>query len=360
MGRGPVIEDLTRAQLERAMHVVGELERLRDVRDYPRAVVELVRTLIPCDHAAYNAVELRSRRATLVVDPTDCIWDGGAETFARLGEQNPMLAHVARTGDHSALVLSDFITRRALHRTELYGYVYRRIPMEYQLAMGLRPPRGALDRPIEVVGLSLGRERRDFSQGEARLLEVLQPHFSSTLERLHELALLRATIAADPNHSSRWVLLVDSDGTVAWASPAAAQGLGVASGAPLPPALRRWVSAERDRRGRSANGAATVMADGLPLRARLVRDAYPELDALHLSPLPEHVSAEALRSLGLTRRQADVLELALTGHTAPQIAEALSLSRRTVEKHFEGIYGRLGVANRMQAVVATMRAIEND
>jgi DNA-binding CsgD family transcriptional regulator len=301
-------------------------------------------------------IELRSRRATVVVDPSDCIWDGAADDFARLGEQNPMLAHVARTHDRRALLLSDFVTRRALHRTELYAHVYSRIPMEYQLAMSLGSPSQADAGASEVVGLSLGRIRRDFGRADACLLEALRPHFTSTLERLHELALSRAIISADPQAASRWLLLIDNESTVAWANPAAAGGLDLTIGGPLPRPLRHWVEAERGGLG-SAEGVPVTVSD-LQVRPRLVRDAYLELDALHLTPLTDRPSPEALRSLGLTPRQVDVLELALQGATAGAIADALGLSRRTVEKHFEGIYARLGADNRAEAVVTVMQAMK--
>lgn len=347
-----MIEDLSRAQLVRAMELVGELGQLRQLCDFPRTVVALLRSLIACDHASWNVIELQSGRATLVVDPPDTVWAGGAEHFARLGEQNAMLAHVARTGDRHAHLLSAFMSRRALHRTELYADVYRRIPMEYQLAMALRSPLPPSGHPPEVLGLSLGRIRRDFTEAERCLLQTLRPHLDSTLERLHERALLEATIAADPQHSSRWLLLVDNGGMVAWASPAAARDLGIEPGTALPTPLRCWITMDPAAR----NGGADLTLDGLPVRARLVRDAHPELDALHLSPVTEHVPAEKLRSLGLTRRQADVLELAIQGRTAAQIAEELALSRRTVEKHFDGIYTRLRASNRTQAIVAALQA----
>jgi DNA-binding CsgD family transcriptional regulator len=263
-----------------------------------------------------------------------------------------MLAHVARTGDRRALVLSDFMTRRELHRTDLYAEVYRRIPMEYQLAMGLRSPLQPSGRSPEVVGLSLGRIRRDFTRAERRLLETLQPHLSSTLDRLHELALLRATIAADPQSSSRWVVLDDGT-TVAWASPAAMDGLGVTAGAPLPAALRSWLGLHREGR----DGTTTITVGNVRLRPRLVAGAYSTLDAVHLTPLTDSVPAQALRSLGLTRRQADVLALALQGRAAAEIADTLALSRRTVEKHFEAIYARLGAANRSEAIVTALQAV---
>ena len=93
------------------------------------------------------------------------------------------------------------------------------------------------------------------------------------------------------------------------------------------------------------------------MRVRRVANAYPGLDALRVAPIEQLPDGDGLRALGLTHRQADILALAVRGHTSPQIADQLRLSRRTVEKHFEGIYGRLGVDNRAEAIV---RALTGD
>lgn len=53
---------------------------------------------------------------------------------------------------------------------------------------------------------------------------------------------------------------------------------------------------------------------------------------------------------GLTPRQAEVMERVLAGRTSQGIAADLGISTRTVEKHLEGAYRRLGVRNRVEAV----------
>ena len=57
-----------------------------------------------------------------------------------------------------------------------------------------------------------------------------------------------------------------------------------------------------------------------------------------------------LRAAGLTRREAQVLELVALGFTNAQIALELGLRERTVAKHLEHIYGKSGVVNRTAAV----------
>jgi DNA-binding CsgD family transcriptional regulator len=320
------------------MQVVGELAGLRDLREFPQAAARCLRALIPCDLAGYNALDLRTRRATIAADPSDCVFDGGPELLALLVHQNPMIERV-RNGATGALRLSDHISRRDLHRTELYQHVYRRIPQEYQLGIVLPSPGTPSQQSARLLALSLGRTRRDFSDRHLQLLDLVGPHFAATLERLHDIALLRARIAGDPEHDSRWLLLVDPTSIIAWASPGATEALGLAAGAELPRELRPPTP-------------QTTTLNGLPVTPRLIPDAHPGLDALRLTSATRTASAAQLRHLGLTRRQAEVLELALHGLTAARIADELTLSRRTVEKHLEHIYTRLEVDNRTQAIIA--------
>jgi DNA-binding NarL/FixJ family response regulator len=57
-------------------------------------------------------------------------------------------------------------------------------------------------------------------------------------------------------------------------------------------------------------------------------------------------------SLGLTHRQAEVLDLILQGHPAKSICRALDLAPGTVKTHTTAVLRALKVTNRTQAVVA--------
>ena len=60
--------------------------------------------------------------------------------------------------------------------------------------------------------------------------------------------------------------------------------------------------------------------------------------------LPDHVEA-------LSEREMEVLRLLAAGMTNAQIAEQLVVSVSTIKSHVHHICGKLGVDNRMQAVV---------
>ncbi len=65
-------------------------------------------------------------------------------------------------------------------------------------------------------------------------------------------------------------------------------------------------------------------------------------------------------SLGLTRREAELMYLAVDGTSNSEIAHQLCLSVRTVENHLQRVYAKLGVASRHElAVVSTeLRKVE--
>lgn len=65
-------------------------------------------------------------------------------------------------------------------------------------------------------------------------------------------------------------------------------------------------------------------------------------------------SKEMFESFGLTRRQAEILFRIVQGKTDVVIAEICRISLRTVHKHVENIYIKLGVETRTAAMLKTL------
>jgi DNA-binding NarL/FixJ family response regulator len=71
-------------------------------------------------------------------------------------------------------------------------------------------------------------------------------------------------------------------------------------------------------------------------------------------PAPAGAAAEAFEAL--TGRESDVLEQLLDGLTNKEIGRALDIQEITVKLHLRGVYRKLGVKNRAQAVARTLAA----
>mgnify|MGYP001586654667 FL=1 len=75
------------------------------------------------------------------------------------------------------------------------------------------------------------------------------------------------------------------------------------------------------------------------------------------------MTADAVSEPGsekLTVREMDVLRLLAQGQTNKEIAAALGITERTVKFHVSSILGKLGAANRAEAVtIAAQRGLIN-
>ena len=88
------------------------------------------------------------------------------------------------------------------------------------------------------------------------------------------------------------------------------------------------------------------------LDAKVVAERFrSDLRASGVSSIPRGPrSATRSHPLGLTPRQAEVMELVSQGLSNPAIAERMFISRRTVEHHVSAILTKLGVSSREDAV----------
>ncbi len=97
-------------------------------------------------------------------------------------------------------------------------------------------------------------------------------------------------------------------------------------------------------------GAVRLVKAGEPvLHPRIMRKVLDHLRT-PLEELTETVAKEPL-----SEREMEVLKLAARGMTNMEIADALSLSVRTVQAHLRSIFNKLGVGSRSEAIVYALK-----
>jgi DNA-binding response OmpR family regulator/DNA-binding CsgD family transcriptional regulator len=107
----------------------------------------------------------------------------------------------------------------------------------------------------------------------------------------------------------------------------------------------------------NANGEAGA-PDGSRLRVTGLGRIGPDEYLFQLSPTGPLENTGVLRArFGLTGREAEVLVWIARGKSNKDIGDILGLSPRTVNKHLEQIYAKLGVENRSSAAIAALQAL---
>ncbi len=142
------------------------------------------------------------------------------------------------------------------------------------------------------------------------------------------------------------IVLVDRQGRVAWRSPQAARWLAEALG-PVGSAdavWRDWLS-EAVAQGSTAR----PMPGGGELQAQYLGRAGLGEAMLALRTVAETSTQQRLRDAALTPRETEVLAWLAKGKTNRDIADILGMSPRTVNKHLEHIFEKLGVETRAAA-----------
>ncbi|HPR42772.1 MAG: response regulator [Burkholderiaceae bacterium] len=142
------------------------------------------------------------------------------------------------------------------------------------------------------------------------------------------------------------IVLVDRQGRVAWRSPQAARWLAEALGpaGSADAVWRDWLS-EAVAQGSSAR----PMPGGGELQAQYLGRAGLGEAMLALRTVAETSTQQRLRDAALTPRETEVLAWLAKGKTNRDIADILGMSPRTVNKHLEHIFEKLGVETRAAA-----------
>ena len=166
--------------------------------------------------------------------------------------------------------------------------------------------------------------------------------------------------------SGRYLLATDSSGGVLWCTPQTAKLLGLAfgdfhgEGDLLPPKVQEWLQKRSLSDIKSADSMIVLESDtgSFKLQFSYVGQVAPEEILLRLVEGDiENENLVLKRKLQLTQRESEVLMWIARGKSNRDIAEILSLSPRTVNKHLEQVYAKLGVENRAAAAALAVRML---
>jgi DNA-binding CsgD family transcriptional regulator/PAS domain-containing protein len=338
------MERLRTGDMRAILGFVGDAYALAPRGGFRLHTMERLRALVPSDMAAWVETYTDRPQAEAIASPHDLLPDG-PRRFARIRDEHPILAHFERCRDGSAVKLSDFFAPAQYRRLRFYQEFFRPAGVEHQLSMAL-PRRGP-----RLIRITLNRRRRDFSERDRLVLNLVRLHVAQAhqnAEAFERIDAERGDLerAAEALHVG--VIVVRGRGRAMYMNPRAREQLAVYF-APhpvrhdsLPDALAGWFAAHPPPRQ-----PLVVEQDGSRLEIRSL--AEPDGCLLVLRERLTRIAPRPLESLGLTRRQAEVLAWLAQGKANSEIASILEISPNTVARHLEAIFATLGVETRTAA-----------
>jgi len=356
------VEPLRERDLRRVLDFLREAYALRDVDGFLEYLIAGIPGLVPSDFTSYTAFTPRGLVAR-IARPADRVSPQTDRLFEQTMHENPVVGYHRRTRNGRAVKISDFITQRQFRRTAHYNEFGRRLGgLEHQMAFTFPA------RPPLVAGVGLNRHGApDFSERDRLVLELLRPHLVQAYRNAAAVSEMRADVAlllAGAEAEGSAVAILSADGRrLRVATPRAREWLRryfdapLRGGRQLPDTLRCWVDheiAELARKDRvpAARSPLVVERDGRRVAARLVGGPGG-----YLLLMQEYVAASpsrALEAMGLSRREAEVLSQVARGLTNEAVGSLLGISRRTVQKHLERVFDKLGVETRTAAVARAL------
>ena len=166
--------------------------------------------------------------------------------------------------------------------------------------------------------------------------------------------------------TGRYLLAISRSGDLVWSTPQAGVWLGAGEAVDAGPSVRAlpeevvsWGLACAAHPDRCRPLAFAAPRTGRTLEASYVGQISADEILLRLVSADRSADEQVLRHrLKLTAREAEVLLWVSRGKTNRDIGDILGLSPRTVNKHLEQVFAKLGVENRATAAIQVVNMLQ--
>jgi DNA-binding CsgD family transcriptional regulator len=346
--------DLTKV-LE-AVTILNSGVGLASLRD---RTLNCVNSLIPNQLIAFDGFDREGEYdGSLWYSPPGTVPLERVEILGELVHEHPNFHRIMSTPNEAIFRISDAIPLAKFHRTTLYNEFYRVFDGEAQIAAAFRLA------PNSLVTCSLHRPSIDFDDCELETLRLITPHLKAAFRNAQFVNQIDSERRYLSQATVKGILAMDDGGSIIFESQLAGEMLrkyfGETWGGGLPRAVREYVVAQSAASvGREYHRPAEPLfvSNGTEeLRVTVTFDTQQREVLIFLEERRPHTVADFERS-GVTRREAEILFWIGRGKTDPEIALLLSISPRTVQKHIEHIFAKLGVETRTAAVMRSLELV---
>ena len=362
-----------RHDFEGVLDFVRDLYDHHRLEDFPGRAMDALLGIISAERVVYGDFDVDRQAATFCMQPSvvkeqdgtvDGAVNGALAGLERSFGTHPLYRYYLQTGDGRAQRMSQIMTRSQFRRHCSSDEFVRQFGAKYQ--MGIFFTAG----PTAVTAILLVRNRRDFSERERALLSTLYPHLVQAFRNIASLNRycrdLDELVEMFEGPLSSVIVLAGNGRVKRWTEQAKnwiAQYCRTPFPADenrLPDCFAEWYRCQLALVARKTpvplpREPLIVEKNGRQLTVPLIPDHLRDEHLLLLNEKRRDSSWSSLAECGLTPRESEVLAWVAKGKTNAEVGAILKLSGRTVQKHLEHIYQKLGVETRTTATVCALR-----
>ncbi len=289
-------------------------------------------------------------------DPPGAISQTAFEIFAHVAHEHPFSPDVFGKRRFDAMKTSDFLTTQQFHRTAIYNEFFKVCSVDNQLLAAFS------DAPNSLITFNFSRTKSDFSEEERLKVNLIAQHLRIAFLNAHKIERFQQTemdLNAVLESKSNGVIVLNPDKQIVYESVFARRMLEKYfagekdKSAALPEKVDGWLNSECGKFGNDKfvlpSQVFKIERERESLEISLIYNAETQEKTLLFEESRRH-SPKMLERLNLTKRETEILFWISQGKTNKDIGELLGISPRTVNKHTDNIYVKLGVENRTSAV----------
>lgn len=336
------MERLTKRELQALFDFIKDCYPICDLETFSQRVISRLAKIVPTEFIVNNVVKPGREQNASATYSLHTGSPSKNKNFAQRIHQHPIFVRHEKKSDTA----QGQFNRRALH-----GKSYAHLGIKFRIAQRL------------IKQVPLNRRSKFFGDRNQLLLNLLSPYVNQAYRNaqtvthlqqkltLVDLALYRVSLG---------LIFLTPNGKICLATTWGMQQLTSYLGPQflrencLPEPLWTWV--KQQEIALASKGKNDVLLQQNPLvlareMKRLVIRPVFDFDQilLLLEGQPITPQPQPLVGFGLSPREAQVLSLVAQGKTDKEIGMILALSTRTVQKHLEHIYQKIGVESRTAA-----------
>lgn len=345
---------LKNQDLRLLISAIADLNANYDPQTLAERAMKAATKVIGADSVAFTGINYDGNLSGLAWDSSETISPEEIEIFGRFMHEQPLFTAYLIERSTETLKITDLIPAEKFEKTNIYNEFYKRVGVRNQLVSPLPIS------PDFFVSCSANTSKQDFSDRQKLMSQLLAPHLVSAIRNALAFDRLNAALGA----TSCGIVSVSSDGKPQFISDFARRllekyfaGEKRAENS-LPEIMSNWV--KQTRAGQNPEDFSLPSPPLKITEARgelVVRFMCNEQTREQTLLLEEKTfpSPQMFAHLPMTKREAEILFWITQGKSDGVIAALLGISPRTVQKHVENIYTKLGVETRTAAM---LRALE--